>query len=83
MPSPDITWSSAATTYFEYAGEYVHETITDLYKAIAFLGTGSFRDERLAWEEPRKERYVPIHIPEKKYQKMFTGIRFRIGGSKK
>lgn len=37
---------------------------------------------RLTWL-PAKARLTPACPPKKRYQKTFTGMRFRIGGSKK
>lgn len=38
---------------------------------------------RLTWYAPKKSKQIRPYFPRRMYQKSFTGVRFRIGGSKK
>jgi len=59
---------------FQYERQYIH--LIDIIERKSC-------DDRLNWHLPCKQYIFKNHIPEKIYQKMFTDVRFSIGGPKK
>lgn len=73
--------TTSATQYIPYD---MHEIslISRWLEVRDILDREDMAQLRLTWL-PAKARLTPACTPKKRYQKTFTGMRFRIGGSKK
>lgn len=78
MPAIRFKISMAATQYIPYEprGFDLMDRWSELMRELDMARL------RLTWI-PANVKLTPACTPKKRYQKMFTGMRFRIGGSKK
>lgn len=81
MVATNFRISPSATHYIPYE---MHEIspISRLLELRTILEREDMAQLRLTWI-PAKVKLTPACTPKKRYQKTFTGMRFRIGGSKK
>lgn len=81
MVATNFRISPSATQYIPYE---LHEIspISRLSELRTILEREDMAQLKLTWL-PAKARLTPACPPKKRYQKTFTGMRFRIGGSKK
>lgn len=82
MPSTNDYWGMVGTVAPE-----VYRSSWDKLKSAENLFYELFEKDkfylRLTWKVQSKVKVKKIYVPKRQYQKMFTGITFRIGGSKK
>ena len=73
--------ATSATQYIPYVMQEIN-LISRWLEVREILVREDMAQIRLTWLTA-KVRLTPACTPEKRYQKTFTGMRFRIGGSKK
>lgn len=81
MVATNFRITTSATQYIPYEMQETN-LLSRWLEVREILVREDMAQLRLTWL-PAKARLTPACTPKKRYQKTFTGMRFRIGGSKK